>query len=158
LIVYYKCLWYMEKKILEEFYHSCYIIHLGSNKMYHDLRELYRWEGMKNNVAYFVFRGLLCQKVNFEHQKSASLIQPFKILKWKWEGILMDFVTGLPLTQRKLWLGVGEKIVVDQVFTFLTMVYRSLLSMIARLSLLLHFGSLSNLNWKPIWILVQPSS
>jgi len=67
--------------MLEEFHHSCYTIHLGSNKMYQDLRELYWREEMKNDVAYFVFRGLLCQKVNFEHQKSVGLIQPFKILK-----------------------------------------------------------------------------
>jgi hypothetical protein len=40
-----------------------------------------------------------CQRVKAEHRRPAGLLQPLKIPKWKWEEIIMDFITGLPRTQ-----------------------------------------------------------
>jgi hypothetical protein len=37
--------------------------------------------------------------VKAEHQRPAELLQPLKILEWKWEEIGMDFIVGLPCTQ-----------------------------------------------------------
>ncbi|CAJ2633781.1 unnamed protein product [Trifolium pratense] len=90
----------LRRKILEEAHHSSYTIHPGSNKMYQDLREFYWWEGMKKDVADFVSKCLVCQQVKAEHQKPAGLLQPVEIPEWKWEDIAMDFVTGLPRTQK----------------------------------------------------------
>jgi hypothetical protein len=33
--------------------------------------------------------------------KPGGLMQPLSILDWKWEGIIMDLIMGLPLTARK---------------------------------------------------------
>ena len=44
----------LRKMILEEAYHLEYMIHLGSTKMYQDLKWLYLWDEMKKDVANFM--------------------------------------------------------------------------------------------------------
>nr|GEY69291.1 reverse transcriptase domain-containing protein [Tanacetum cinerariifolium] len=58
--------------IMYESHKSKYSIHLGSDKMYQDLKKLYWWPNMKAKIATYVI--------------------------WKWENITMDFVTKLPKT------------------------------------------------------------
>ncbi|KAJ4978526.1 hypothetical protein NE237_009306 [Protea cynaroides] len=70
--------------------------------MYHDLRRLYWWRGMKADIARFVFQCLNCQQVKAERQRPAGLLQPLLEPAWKWDCITMDFVTGLPLTPRSV--------------------------------------------------------
>jgi hypothetical protein len=68
--------------------------------MYLDLKTRYWWKGMKKEIAQFVARCDICQRTKAEHQKPAGLLQPLPIPEWKWEEIGMDFVTGLPRTQK----------------------------------------------------------
>ncbi|WVZ84490.1 hypothetical protein U9M48_031519 [Paspalum notatum var. saurae] len=52
-----------------------------------------------------------CQRVKAEHQRPAGLLQPLKILEWKWEEISMDFIVGLPRTQKgynSIWVVVDR--------------------------------------------------
>ncbi|XP_071939145.1 uncharacterized protein [Coffea arabica] len=90
----------IRKGILEESHRSKYTIHPGVTKMYHDVKGLYWWEGLKKDVADFVQRCLICQQVKAEHQKPSGLLQSLEIPEWKWEHITMDFVTGLPRSQK----------------------------------------------------------
>ena len=55
---------------------------------------------MKAHIATYVGKCLTCAKVKVEYQKPAGLLQQPKIPQWKWEEISMDFVTGLPRSQR----------------------------------------------------------
>jgi hypothetical protein len=42
-----------------------------------------------------------CQKVRDEHRHPAGLLQPLLIPDWKWEVVTMDFIIGLPRTNKK---------------------------------------------------------
>nr|GEU79684.1 reverse transcriptase domain-containing protein [Tanacetum cinerariifolium] len=76
------------------------------DKMYHDLKKLYRWPNMKAKIATFVSRCLTCAKVKAECQKSSRLLVQPEIPHWKWEKITMYFVTKLPkmsTSQDTIW-------------------------------------------------------
>ncbi|WVZ70423.1 hypothetical protein U9M48_019094 [Paspalum notatum var. saurae] len=90
----------IKKLILSEAHDTAYSIHPGNTKMYHDLKERFWWYGMKRAVAEYVAVCDTCQRVKAEHQRLVGLLQPLKIPEWKWEEISMDFIVGLPRTQK----------------------------------------------------------
>ena len=57
---------------------------------------------MKKDIVEYVARCLICQQVNYEHQRPGGLLQQMPIPEWKWERITMDFVVRLPRTLRKV--------------------------------------------------------
>ncbi|GKC60034.1 putative nucleotidyltransferase, ribonuclease H [Tanacetum coccineum] len=90
---------------------SLFTIHPGSTKMYRDLKQYFWWNGMKQDVATFVSKCMTCQQVKIEHQRASGLLQPLEIPMWKWDEISMDFVTGLPTTQKRhdaIWVVVDR--------------------------------------------------
>ena len=68
--------------------------------MYQDLKELFWWHGMKREIACYVAKCDICQRVKAEHQRPAGLLQPLRVPEWKWEQIGMDFITGLPRSSK----------------------------------------------------------
>ncbi|GJZ05429.1 putative reverse transcriptase domain-containing protein [Tanacetum coccineum] len=73
--------------IMHESHKSKYSIHLGSDKMYQDMKKLY---------CTYVNKCLTCSKVKAEHQRPSGLLVQPDIPQWKWDNITMDFVTKLP--------------------------------------------------------------
>ncbi|WRX11508.1 Reverse transcriptase domain - like 10 [Theobroma cacao] len=74
----------LRQAIMEEAHSSAYALHPGSTKMYKTIRENYWWPGT---------------------------LQSLPVLEWKWEHVTMDFVLGLPLTQRgkdAIWVIVDQ--------------------------------------------------
>ncbi|GJZ01942.1 putative reverse transcriptase domain-containing protein [Tanacetum coccineum] len=62
---------------MHESHKSKYSIHLGSDKMYRDLKKLYWWPKMKAKIATYVSKCLTCAKFKAEYQKpSGLLVQP----------------------------------------------------------------------------------
>jgi hypothetical protein len=55
---------------------------------------------MREDIAEYVARCDMCQRVKAEHQRPASLLQPLEIPTWKWDDISMDFIVGFPHTQK----------------------------------------------------------
>ena len=90
----------LRELVMDEAHKSRYSVHPGSDKMYHDLKTTYWWPGMKASIATYVSKCLTCARVKVEYQKPSGPLQQPEIPKWKWEQISMDFVTGLPRSQR----------------------------------------------------------
>ena len=86
----------LRQHILAEAHNSRYSIHPGATKIYHDLREIYRWYDMKRDIEDFVSKCPNLQ-VKVEHQKPGGMTQEIDIPTWIWDVIHMDFITGLPL-------------------------------------------------------------
>nr|GEY67004.1 putative polyprotein [Tanacetum cinerariifolium] len=88
--------------IMHESHKSKYSIHPGSEKTYQDIKKLYWWPNKKANIATYVSKCLTCAKVKAEHQRPSGLLVQPKIPKWKWDNIMMDFVTKLPKSSQGL--------------------------------------------------------
>ncbi|GJW08161.1 putative reverse transcriptase domain-containing protein [Tanacetum coccineum] len=56
--------------IMNEAQNTRYSMHAGADKMYHDLRDIYWWSGMKRDS-----KCLTCLKVKAEHQRPSGLLQ-----------------------------------------------------------------------------------
>ena len=56
---------------------------------------------MKRDVTEYVSKCLTCQQVKAEHQVLSRLLNPIPVPQWKWDNISMDFMSGLPFTQKK---------------------------------------------------------
>nr|GEX84419.1 putative reverse transcriptase domain-containing protein [Tanacetum cinerariifolium] len=82
--------------IMHESHKSKYSIHLDFDKMYPDMKKLYWWPNMKANFATYVSKCLTCAKVKEEHQRPPVLLVQPAIPEWKWDNIMMDFITKLP--------------------------------------------------------------
>nr|AAT38734.2 Polyprotein, putative [Solanum demissum] len=91
----------LREYVLEEAHGSRYSTHSGATKMYHDLWEVYWWNGMKKKIAGFVVKCPNCQQVKAKHLRPGGLSQYIDIPTWKWEDMNMDFVVGLPRTRRQ---------------------------------------------------------
>uniref|UniRef100_A0A2N9III7 Reverse transcriptase n=1 Tax=Fagus sylvatica TaxID=28930 RepID=A0A2N9III7_FAGSY len=65
------------KRIMEEAHSTPYTVHPGATKMYRDVKDVkavFWWIGMKNDIAKFVAECLTCQQVKAEHQRPGGLL------------------------------------------------------------------------------------
>jgi hypothetical protein len=107
----------LKDKILHDAHESAYSIHLGGNKMYHDIKATYWLYGMKRDVAEYVALCDTCQRVKAEDQRSIGLLEPLQVPEFMWEEIAMDFIVGLPRNQSgydSIWVTMDRLTMVAQ--------------------------------------------
>ena len=71
----------LRNKLLIDDHRAKYTIHLGSTRMYQDLKRQFWWSKMKRDIAQYVANCQICQQVKVEHQKPVGLLQPLLIPK-----------------------------------------------------------------------------
>ena len=64
----------LKRKVLQEALKSRLATHLGSTKMYQDLKEFYWWSNIKKEVVKYMAKCEICQQVKMEYQKPAGLL------------------------------------------------------------------------------------
>ncbi|GKB39659.1 putative reverse transcriptase domain-containing protein [Tanacetum coccineum] len=69
--------------IIDEAHKTRYSVHPRADKMYHDLRDMYWWPGIKRDIAIYARKCLTCFKVKEEHQRPSGLLQQPEIPEWK---------------------------------------------------------------------------
>nr|GEW94745.1 putative reverse transcriptase domain-containing protein [Tanacetum cinerariifolium] len=67
-------------KIMDEAHKTRYYVHLGADKMYYDLRDMYWWSGIKKEIAIYVSKCFTCAKVKAEHQSLSGWTFYAKVL------------------------------------------------------------------------------
>jgi hypothetical protein len=70
----------LKDKLMDEAHLSKLSIHLGSSKMYKELRPHYWWTKMKKGIAAYVARCDTCYRVKALHMRPAALLQPLSVL------------------------------------------------------------------------------
>ncbi|GJT65652.1 putative reverse transcriptase domain-containing protein [Tanacetum coccineum] len=86
----------LRSMVMHESHKSKYSIYPGSENMYQYMKNLYWWPNMKADIATYVSKCLTCAKVKAEHQRPSGLLVQPAIPEWKWDTIIMDFITKLP--------------------------------------------------------------
>ncbi|GJX46935.1 putative reverse transcriptase domain-containing protein [Tanacetum coccineum] len=89
------CYGNLRSVIMHESHKLKYSIHPGSEKMYRDMKKLYWWPNIKADIATYVRKCLMCAKVKAKHQRPSGLLVQPAIPEWKWDNIMMDFITKL---------------------------------------------------------------
>jgi hypothetical protein len=69
---------HLKELILREAHDSAYSIHLGSTKMYKDLKTQYWWYGMKRDIAEYVSLCDTCQRVKSKTSKASWTATTFE--------------------------------------------------------------------------------
>jgi hypothetical protein len=64
------------------------------------LRKLFYWPNLKGETKKYLARCQYCQQVKVEYQHPVGLLYPLPVPEWKWDTISMDFIIGLPKTQK----------------------------------------------------------
>jgi hypothetical protein len=89
----------MRENLVREKHNGGLAGHFGHDKTFAKLSESYFWPGMLAYEKRFVDRCRICQHAKGRKQ-NIGLYQPLPILERPWDAISMDFVLGLPRTQR----------------------------------------------------------
>ncbi|XP_074288660.1 uncharacterized protein LOC141613814 [Silene latifolia] len=88
----------IQELIIREAHGGALAGHFGSNKTYDIVSEHFYWPKMSKDVQEIVGKCVVCQKAKSSFVK--GLYTPLPVPKQPWSEVSMDFILGLPRTQR----------------------------------------------------------
>lgn len=86
--------------ILQAMHNSGVGGHSGFTATYYRVKKLFCWPGMKHDIQEFIASCQVCQQAKIIHAKLARLLQPLPVPKQAWHTVCLDFVEGLPKSNR----------------------------------------------------------
>jgi hypothetical protein len=89
----------MRENLLKEKHSGGLARHFGHEKTFSKLNESYFFPGMREDVKTFVDRCRICQHSKGKRQ-NVDFYQPLPIPTRLWDAVSMDFILGMPRTQR----------------------------------------------------------
>ncbi|KAF5757863.1 putative nucleotidyltransferase, Ribonuclease H [Helianthus annuus] len=90
----------LKLKLLQEAHDTPMGGHGGFLKTMKRLSTQYFWPHMKQEVRLYVQQCLVCQQQKYQTVAPAGLLQPLPIPTQIWEDLSMDFIVGLPVSNR----------------------------------------------------------
>ncbi|XP_026383778.1 uncharacterized protein LOC113279293 [Papaver somniferum] len=90
-----------KSKILNSLHCSAVGGHSGMQATYIRAKSYFFWPGMKKDILLYVSTCDVCQRNKGEHTFPSGLLQPLPIPDHVWQHISMDFIEGLPMSERK---------------------------------------------------------
>ena len=81
----------------------------------------------EREIAKYVLECDIRRRVKASHLRPAETLQPLSIPEWKWEDISMDFIVGLPRTQKgydSIWV-IVDRLTKSAHFLPVKTIYRS---------------------------------
>jgi len=96
-------------RIFSKAHKSRYKTHLGTNKMYHELKEIYWWNNMKRDMAHFVAKCMAYQQMKVQYLRPSGMSQKIELPMWRREMINMDSFMGISRSRNQydlIWVTV----------------------------------------------------
>lgn len=90
----------LKPKILHQVHDSPLGGHSGFLKSFHRLKQDFFWVGMKSNLKQYIKECVVCQQMKHETCSPTWVLQPLPIPNKPWSTVSMDFISGLPPSQR----------------------------------------------------------
>jgi hypothetical protein len=92
----------LKNKLIDEAHLSKLSTHLGSSKMYQELRPHYWCTKMKKEIVAYVARCDTCCRVKALHMRPTGLLQPLLVPDWKCDDISVDFTPVFPPLRKEM--------------------------------------------------------
>ncbi|WVZ58303.1 LOW QUALITY PROTEIN: hypothetical protein U9M48_008586, partial [Paspalum notatum var. saurae] len=89
-----------QQHILQALHSSGLGGHSGFHATYYRVKKLFAWPKMKDDIKKFVTTCEVCQQAKVEHVKLPGLLQPLPIPDQAWSIVSLDFIEGLPCSNR----------------------------------------------------------
>ena len=89
------------RRIMEEIHAVPYAGHLGYHKTLKKLQQNFYWPDHTVDVRDYVLGCEVCQSEKSVHKVPAGLLQPLQLPEEKWSDVSLDFIMGLPVSERK---------------------------------------------------------
>jgi hypothetical protein len=92
----------LRKNIIDSTHNSELGGHSREKATYERIKLLFHWPGLKQQVVDFIKQCPTCQLNKPEHCKYPGVLQPLPVPDIAWTHISMDFVDGLPLSEKRM--------------------------------------------------------